>query len=150
MRNDIVRAAAAAARCHRDRAVSVIVENAFTASDLRDFNYDEFSLNSRDAFDTAIAAAEQLPMMAARRVVKVSDVRVAATSARDTLREEYEETLGRYLANPSDSTVLIFVADELNGNRKLTKLLNKHATTVKFEKLSDTDLVAWVRRNIAD
>ena len=134
----------------RDRAVSVIVESAFTASDLRDFNYDEFTLNSRDAFDIAITAAEQLPMMATRRVVKITDVRVAATSMRDTLREEYEETLGRYLADPSESTVLIFVADELNGNRKLTKLLNKHATTVKFEKLSDADLVSWVRKNIAD
>jgi len=134
----------------RDRAVSAIVEHAFTALDLRDFNYDEFSLNSRDAFNIAIGAAEQLPMMATRRVVKVTDVRVSATSMRDTLREEYEEPLGRYLANPSESTVLIFVADELNGNRKLTKLLNKHSITVKFEKLSDADLVAWVRKNISD
>ncbi len=134
----------------RDRAVKIITEHAFTASDLRDFNYDEFSLNSREAFDIAIAAAEQLPMMATRRVVKITDVRVAATSMRDTLREEYEEALGRYLANPSDSTVLIFVADELNGNRKLTKLLNKHATTVKFEKLSDGELIGWVRKNISE
>jgi DNA polymerase III subunit delta len=134
----------------RDRAAAVIVDHAFGESDLRDFNYDEFSLNNREAFDAAIAAAEQLPMMSARRVVKVTDVRVAATASRDTLREECEDALARYLANPSGSTVMIFVADELNGNRKLTKLLKRHASTVTFEKLSDAEIIGWVRKNIAD
>ena len=130
----------------RDRAASTIVHRSFQPTDLRDFNYDEFSLNDRQGIGSAIAAANQLPMMSLKRVVRITDVRVAAASNRDTLRESDEEVLARYLANPSDSTVFIMVADELNGNRKLTKLLKKHAVTVEFNKLDAGELLAWVTR----
>jgi DNA polymerase III, delta subunit len=130
----------------RDRASAEIINHAFSDGDLRDFNLDEFTLNNRDAVEAAIAAAQQLPMMSERRVVKVTDVRVTATSTRDTLKEESEELLGRYLADPSPSTVMIFIADELNGNRKITKLLTKHAVSVKFEKLGSDDLNTWIAR----
>ena len=128
----------------RDRAASEIVNRAFAEGDLREFNYDEFSLNARQGIDGAIAAADQLPMMSTRRVVRVSEIRVAAAANRDTLREEDEEILGRYLADPSPSTVLILVADELNGNRKVTKLLNQHAATIKFEPLDAAGLATWI------
>jgi DNA polymerase-3 subunit delta len=134
----------------RDRAVSEVVKHAFRNDDLRDFNFDEVSLNNKEGMDLAIAAAQQLPMMSTRRVVKVTDVRVTATANRDTLRDEAEELLGRYLADPSPSTVLIFVADELNGNRKITKLFHKHAVSVKFERLPDTEIGNWIRRQFTE
>jgi DNA polymerase-3 subunit delta len=130
----------------RDRAAAEIATRAFGEGDLREFNYDEFSLNARQGIDAAIAAADQLPMMSARRVVRVSDIRVAAAANRDTLREDDEEILARYLANPSPSTVLILVADELNGNRKVTKLLKAHSTIVAFEQLTDAALTSWISK----
>jgi hypothetical protein len=84
---------------------------------MRDFNLDEFTLNDKHGMESAIAAAQQIPMMSSRRVVKVTDVRIAASATRDTLKEESEAVLGAYLAKPSGSTVLMLVADELNGNR---------------------------------
>jgi len=134
----------------RDRAVAEIVNRAFAEGDLREFNYDEFSLNARQGIDGAIAAADQLPMMSARRVVRVSDIRVAAASNRDTLREEDEEILGRYLADPSPSTVLILVADELNGNRKVTKLLKSNAALLEFKLLDDAAIAAWIGKTTRD
>jgi len=134
----------------RDRAAAAIVGHAFREGDLREFNYDEYDLNDRDAFDSAIAAAEQLPMMSARRAIKITGVRVAATSRGDTLKEESETRLGEYLANPSPTTVLVIVADELNGNRKITRLLNKNASFVKFDKMSEADAAVWVRKQIED
>jgi DNA polymerase-3 subunit delta len=134
----------------RDRALAEIINHAFSDADLRDFNLDEFTLNNKDAAEAAIAAAQQLPMMSERRVVKVTDVRVAATSTRDTLKEDAEEMLGRYLADPSPFTVLIFVGDELNGNRKITKLLTKHAVSVKFEKLGQGELPGWIKKQFDD
>src|ERR1044072_7304761 len=107
----------------RDRAASEIVNRSFQANELLDFNYDEYSLNDRQGISSAIADTNQIPMMSSKRVVKVSDIRIAASANRDTLKESDEEVLARYLANPADSTILIMVADELNGNRKLTKLL---------------------------
>ena len=130
----------------RDRAASQIVEHSFAEGDLRDFNIDEFDLNDKEAMESALAAAQQLPMMSSRRVVKAGGVRVAATAGRDTLKEDCEEALGNYLADPSPSTVLIIVADELNGNRKITKLLKKHAQTIEFKKLDDRELSNWVRK----
>jgi len=132
----------------RDRAVTEIVNRSFGEGDLRDFNYDEFSLNNKEVIATAIASAEQLPMMAARRVVKLVDVRVAATSTCDTLNESCEELLARYLARPSATTVLIVVADELNGNRKLTKVLKQHSVTVQFEKFTEAESIEWARKHI--
>jgi DNA polymerase-3 subunit delta len=130
----------------RDLAVGQIINRSFNEGDLQDFNLDEFSLNDREAINDALAAAQQLPMMSSRRVVKIADVRVASTTARDTLKEECEEMLEKYLADPAPSTVLIMVADELNGNRKITKLLKRSASTVEFKRLEDDKLIEWIRK----
>jgi DNA polymerase-3 subunit delta len=130
----------------RDKACGEIIKHSFSENDLRDFNIDEVSLNNNECLESAIAAAQQLPMMSARRVVKITDVRVTSTANRDTLKEDSEDILGRYFADPSPSTVLIFVGDELNGNRKISKLLAKHAVCVKFERLNETDINGWIKK----
>jgi DNA polymerase-3 subunit delta len=97
----------------RTVAAQEIIETALKGSLLREFNDSRFSLLS-DATQTAIAAAEQLPMMSDRRVVLVRDFA--------KLREADEEILIRYLDRPSPSTVLIFIADELDKRKKATGL----------------------------
>src|SRR5512132_3098536 len=77
----------------RDLAVKTICDLSFTAGEARDFNETVFSLNVEGNLRGALAAAEQLPMMASRRLILVTDVRVATTSARDTLREDDEAAL---------------------------------------------------------
>jgi DNA polymerase-3 subunit delta len=134
----------------RDKAAREIVRRSFNEGDLRDFNYDEFSLNEREGIAAAIAAAEQLPMMSGKRVVKVRNVRIAASTLRDTVLESDEEILGRYLADPLSSTILILIAEELNGTRKLTKLLKKHAVTVEFKILDGPALSGWINKTVLD
>lgn len=134
----------------RNLAAKTIANLAFSSGDMRDFNEDEFSLDTPANLRAALAAADQLPMMAQRRVVRVTGVRVAATAQKDTLKEEFEESLAAYLANPSPHTVLIFVADELNGNRRITKLLKKHSVAVEFERLSAEALFRWARNKFDD
>ena len=51
----------------RDKAAAEIIKHSFTETDLRDFNLDEFSLNYKDGFESAIASSQQLPMMSAKR-----------------------------------------------------------------------------------
>ena len=134
----------------RDIAAKTISDHAFAEGELRDFNEDEFSLANPDSIKVALAAAEQLPMMAARRVIRVTDVCVAATSNRDTLKEEYLDAVAAYLQDPARHTVLIFVADELNGNRKFSTLLKASAAVVDFTALSDAELATWAGRRFAD
>lgn len=129
----------------RDKAARTIADFAFTDGDLRDFNETEFSLNADGNLERAIAAANQLPMMAARRVVRVTDVRVSASGHRDTLREEHEALLTKYFRDPSPSTIMVFIADEMNGVRKIGKLLRAETTAVDFEPMNDGELTNWAR-----
>ncbi|HMS08325.1 MAG TPA: DNA polymerase III subunit delta [Pyrinomonadaceae bacterium] len=134
----------------RDIAARTIADRAFAEGELREFNDDRFSLTDPDEIVRALAAAEQLPMMAARRVIRISDVRVAAAANRDTLKEDALPRLEKYLADPAPSTLLIFIADELNGNRKATKLLKLHAAAVEFAQLEGRELEDWVRRQFQE
>src|SRR3982751_4797100 len=56
----------------RNRAARAITEACLKDAPLREFNESSFSLTSADV-QHAIAAAEQLPMMSARRVVRITD-----------------------------------------------------------------------------
>lgn len=130
----------------RDLAVKTIADRVFADGGFRDFNETEFSLNVEGNLRSALAAAEQLPMMAGRRVVRVVDVKIGQTATRDTLKEEDETLLASYLSDPAPSTVVIFVADELNGVRKIGKLLRERSAAVEFTKLNDAELSELVRR----
>lgn len=133
----------------RDGAAGYISQVAFGDGDLRDFNDNSFSLNDPDNIKNALAAADQLPMMAARRVIRITDVRVTNTSTRDTLKEDFEAVLEGYLANPSPSSIVVFVADEFNGVRKMSKLLERYAETIEFAELQGNDLTKWIEKEFA-
>ncbi len=134
----------------RDAAAKYIGDLCFGEGDLREFNENEFSLNTPENIKSALAAAEQLPMMAAKRFIRITDVRVAATSNRDSLKEEFAEALAAYLERPSDSSVVLFLVEELNGNRKLAKLLKEKTVAVEFKRLEDADLWKWVGDQIRE
>lgn len=132
----------------RDLAAKTICEMSFGKDDFRDFNDDVFTLSIADNIKNALAAADQLPMMAQRRVVKITDVRVGASANKDTLKEEYFEAVKAYLENPSPSSIVIFVADELSGNRRVGKLLKDQTTAVDFSPLDDKGLIDHARKEL--
>lgn len=132
----------------RDMAAKTITDLAFAPGDLRDFNETIFSLNSEDNLKRALAAAEQLPMMASRRVVRITDIRVSATGFRDTITEAHEPMLSAYFANPSPDSVVIFVADELNGVKKMGKFFREKTVAVEFSRLDDRQMAEWARKEI--
>jgi DNA polymerase-3 subunit delta len=134
----------------RDLAVKTICDLSFTAGDARDFNETVFSLNVEGNLRDALAAAEQLPMMASRRLILVTDVRVSSTTSRDNLREDDEAALDAFLKRPVESSIVIFVAEEFDKRRKMAKLLTDHATAVEFTDLKDAELAKWARDKIRD
>jgi DNA polymerase-3 subunit delta len=97
----------------RDQAARNITDVALTGTLLREFNEVTFSLLTEPPM-AAIAAAEQLPMLSERRVVRVKDF--------SKLREADEDILIGYVERPIDSTVMIFIAEELDKRKKLTKV----------------------------
>ena len=122
-------------------AAQTITEAALSRTLLREFNESAFSLLS-DPVQSAIAAAEQLPMMSDTRVVRIRDF------AR--LREADEDTLIRYLNNPSPSTVMIFIADELDKRKKSSKVLLDTCTVVEFGPLKDAEAKAWAKTRLKE
>jgi DNA polymerase-3 subunit delta len=108
---------------------------------LREFNESAFTLLS-DSVQSAIAAAEQLPMMSDTRVVRVRDF------AR--LREADEDILIRYLNNPSPTTVMIFIADDLDKRKKSSKVLLDTCTVVEFSPLKDAEAKAWAKSRLKE
>ena len=122
-------------------AASMITEAALSRTLLREFNESSFSLLS-DPVQSAIAAAEQLPMMSDMRVVRIRDF------AR--LREADEDILIRYLNNPSPTTVMIFIADDLDKRKKSSKVLVDTCTVVEFAPLKDPEAKAWAKSRLKE
>src|SRR5215204_2064169 len=135
----------------RDIAIKTICDRSFEEGELRDFNECEFSLNTEGNLATALASAEQLPMMSKRRVVRINDVRISPVAARDTLREDDEAALKAYLSRPADFSVVLFVADEFDKRRKMAKvLIESAAVVVEFCELTEPELMKWARDKIRD
>lgn len=134
----------------RDLAVKTITDRAFAEGDLRDFNETNFSLNTVGNLERALAAARQLPMMSSRRVVRISDIRISATGHRDTITEDHQPLLAAYVDDPSPHSVVILIADELNGNRKMGKFLRSVGVAVEFKTLDDRELSEWARKQFRD
>jgi len=125
----------------RNAAAVSLTEAALRGTLLREFNEASFNL-TRDSVQSAIAAADQLPMMSDRRAVRVRDF------AR--LREADEETLVRYLNNPAPSTVMIFIADDLDKRKRSTKALLDNCVVVDFPPLKDAEAKAWVKSRLRE
>ena len=125
----------------RDAAAQAISNAALSDTLLREFNDSSFNLLRLSAQE-AIAAAEQLPMMAARRVVRITEF--------GKLREADEEVLMRYLGRPVESSVVIFIASDLDKRKKLTKVLLEECLIVEFPPLKDGEAKAWAKNRLKE
>jgi DNA polymerase-3 subunit delta len=125
----------------RDAAARNLTDAALSGTLLREFNESSFSLLTDPAL-AAIAAAEQLPMMSERRVIRIRDFA--------KLRETDEEIIIRYLNRPADSTVMVFVADDLDKRKKLTKALLSSCAVVEFPAVKDAEAKVWARARLKE
>ena len=122
-------------------AAQAITEAALSRTLLREFNESSFSLLS-DPVQSALAAADQLPMMSDMRVIRIRDFA--------KLREADEDVLIRYLNNPALTTAMIFSADDLDKRKKSSKVLLDVCTVVEFPPLKDAEAKAWARTHLKE
>ncbi|MCM3902866.1 MAG: DNA polymerase III subunit delta [Pyrinomonadaceae bacterium] len=125
----------------RDNGARAITDAALSDTLLREFNESSFSLTNGGAQE-AIAAANQLPMMSTRRVVKITDF--------GKLRETDEEALVRYIGNPADSTVMIFNTEDVDKRKKLARALLEKSQVVDYPALKDGDAKSWVKSRLKE
>ncbi len=133
----------------RDLAAKTITDMVLVDSGLREFNENEISL-TRTPVSHALSSAEQMPMISSKRVVKIIDVVVSATGTKDNIKEDDEAILEAYLKRPAASSVVIFVANELDKRRKTSKLLLENSTAVEFKELEEAELTGWARTKLKD
>lgn len=125
----------------RDQGARTITDLALSDTLLREFNESSFSLTSGGAQE-ALAAANQMPMMSARRVVKITDF--------GKLREADEEALVQYIGNPAESTVMIFNTADLDKRKKLARTLLEKCQVVDYPALKDGEAKAWIKSRLTE
>lgn len=119
----------------RDEAARMIADEALRKTLLREFNDSSFNLLTDDV-GSAIAIAEQLPMMADRRVIRIRNF--------GKLREADEDVLVKYLERPVETSVVIFAAEDLDKRKRLAKSLMASAA-FEFQPLKPPELQAWIK-----
>lgn len=109
---------------------------------VRDFNFSTITVAGGD-LGAAIETARQLPMMASRRVV-------AVTGFEAVTDERQLEGLGRYLAEPNPSSVVVFVSNALDNRRVISGLLRRACVLVSFQRFAEgQDASVWIADYIA-
>lgn len=143
-----------------------LVEDGLQAFNVQSFYANEASnAAGRDQLIGALlSTARTLPMMAPRRVVIVHEAErlLAPKRAKDeddapdadapkrgkrgaTPAEELEA----YVENPEPMTTLVFVAGPLDANRRIVKLLRKHADVVDCGSLaSPREAAIWIQKRL--
>lgn len=120
----------------REEIVDLII-NAVLNETTKAFNLDILNGSEMEVAD-AINRVLAFPLMAERRVVIIKRV------------EEIPEAAARafipVLANPVDSTVLIFTADKIDSRRKFISELEKAAVSVEFKLPYENEVPAWIKR----
>jgi DNA polymerase-3 subunit delta len=111
-----------------------------------------------------LSAARTLPMMASRRVLIVHEAErilsprkgkddesdtAESVSGRRRKTTTPAEELERYFESPEPLTTLVFAAGDLDANRRLVKLLRKHAVAVDSGTLeSGAEAAKWIRARL--
>ena len=123
-----------------DRAISLMVDT-YTDSNTKDFAFNAYHGDEADAGEI-VSVARTYPFLVERRVVVVYDV------------DEFQmgsgtEAMLAYFAEPSESTIMLMVAPNLDRRLKLFKALEKTAELVECPELRANELTEWVRQEAA-
>lgn len=120
--------------------------------ELRAFNVDRlYAADAGVKIGSVMDAARTLPWMVPRRLVVVMQAEKLLVSRSEEEGSGRLEDLERYLSEPVPSTVLVFVAIDLDKRLSLTKALYRDATIVQCGGVAEIkDVDAWVRSRAAD
>lgn len=130
----------------QQRAIRLLQDSVDEA--LRVFNVSAYSIGSDSGAGTkttaamVIDAANQLPMMSARRIVVVRDF--------DKVREDELELVLSYLKRPAPTTTMVFQAVSPDKRRRLTAALLKSCTVVTFDLLDESRAKRWAEQRLKE
>jgi len=109
--------------------------------ELQDLN---FLILDGDMIDTEaiLTEASTYPFMGDRRVIIVRNFKLKSKEDGQKKKSKQNDPLLKYLLQPCNSTVLVFLADEINKNTKFYKAIPKK---FEFKKLSRGEIMSFLR-----
>jgi DNA polymerase III subunit delta len=120
-----------------DELVDLIIEK-ILPENLRQLNIEKFSCLDIDS-ETIITAALSIPMLAERKVVIVKNYEKINDS----------KSLQFYLQNPSQSTVIIFIADAVDKRKNVFSKISQNGILVQSNNLKKNDLIEWISTKVS-
>jgi DNA polymerase III subunit delta len=107
------------------------------------FNHERLDGSKLEGVGAVLEACAQLPMMAPRRLVELSDPDAIGKGRGD---KADLDALVAYIADPNPTTVLVITGTGLDGRSRLVTAAKKTGATEKFEPMRrDADAVQWVQ-----
>ncbi|MCS6874844.1 MAG: DNA polymerase III subunit delta [Pyrinomonadaceae bacterium] len=131
----------------RDLAAETILERASKDESFIYFDKGKFDLTENKIQD-ALDFAKTLPF-GRKKLVKITGVKISSSVLKDSLKESDEFILRSYLEKPSETSVVVFVADEFDKRRKLAKLFIEMATVTEFNYLQGAELISWIKKKFS-
>ena len=111
------------------------VKNAIVGED-DSMNYNYFEGKEAANVNEIMGIADTMPFFADRRLIIVEDSGLFKTSASDEFCE--------YMANISDTTVLLFIESEIDKRNKLYKAVAANGSVIEMGRQPDNKLVDWI------
>ncbi len=100
------------------------------------FNFSRLQ-GSNTSVEAILAIANTFPINSPRRMIWIHNA--------DQLKDERGLFLG-YFANPSETTLLVFIAEKPDMRKKFFSTLKKKATLMHCPRPRDGEVPAWIRR----
>lgn len=111
------------------------VKNAIVGED-DSMNYNYFEGKEAANVNEIMGIADTMPFFADRRLIIVEDSGLFKTTASDAFCE--------YMANISDTTVLLFIESEIDKRNKLYKAVAANGSVIEMGRQPDNKLVDWI------
>lgn len=123
-----------------ERLVRLMIETGIDDA-TRDFNCDILSAEEVDG-NQIVDMAASFPMMAEKRFVFVKQIQKLTPSDKQKIQN--------YVENPSDSTVLVLIANAVEIRQKFYKQLIQKSRVLESKPLYENQAVQWVTKKFQD
>ena len=114
--------------------LNALVQAIVPDESVRVFSFSEHDV-AAESLDAVLCAANQFPMLTARRLVVARNF--------DKIADQELDALKNYLRSPNPTTTLVFQAETLDKRRNSSAALLKGCTPVECNRLSENDLTQW-------
>jgi DNA polymerase III subunit delta len=116
------------------------------SEDKSDFNFSSYDLEETP-IEVVLEDAETLPFLGEKRLILIHNpVFLTAEKTKEKVTHNLSR-LEAYLSQPALFSVLVFIApyEKLDERKKLTKELKRTAETFEAKRLSEPELMKWIR-----